>query len=342
MLSISRSVIAHLLLAVLGSSWLPTNLFGAQAETEKADTGAPQLELVVVTDFQREPNILVDPKELKGLLEVIRERGPDALQKNENWYVLKIHNRAGQVPLSVKFEGQRYALVAKSAVLAPRLDLSRYLKRAEADAIGERWGISVNMHESVGDAIAALTGPHFGFRAAIVVNGTVVLAPTIRGELRDRISISGAFSMDEAKAIAQDLQVVQDENHNEVPAPAIKPSSYSALAGEWTVREVIGLTVEDRRSPLPKKSTVLIRDNVIEVTNAPYRFERVSFMLDGERNIDMQQHRTGQSYFGIFQVKGKTLRIQLIDRTRAEAGVARPDSFEGDDNEAAFTVILQR
>jgi len=78
------------------------------------------------------------------------------------------------------------------------------------------------------------------------------------------------------------------------------------------------------------------------VTNGRYRFERTSFVLSGERDIDMLQHRTNQTYIGLTQLKGNTLRIRLIDRTRGAKDAERPASFVGDDDKAAFTVISQR
>ena len=297
---------------------------------------------MILTDFYREPNILVDPEALKRTLQTIGKQGP-TLEDDEMWQVLRVHPRAGQVPMSVKLDGQRYAIVAKNPVLAPRLDLSQFVTSVEASAAGSRWGIQVQLHKDVAERVAALTGPHVGFRGAIIVNGTIVLAPTIREKLGNPFSISGAFSQLQAEAIAGDLDIRGQEREAEASDKhAVQPTGYSSLGGNWIVREVIGLTVEERKSPLPNAATVLIRDNVMEVTNGRYRFERTSFVLSGERDIDMLQHRTNQTYIGLTQLKGNTLRIRLIDRTRGAKDAERPASFVGDDDKAAFTVISQR
>lgn len=98
---------------------------------------------------------------------------------------------------------------------------------AEAPPPGESdWRILVELAPEAGQRFEEFTGRHFGRRLAIVVDGVVLMAPTIRDRIGRSIAISGTFNEAEAKRLVQTIRPPGDGEA--APAPREKSSQPDA------------------------------------------------------------------------------------------------------------------
>jgi preprotein translocase subunit SecD len=69
-----------------------------------------------------------------------------------------------------------------------------------------RPAIDVGFTKAGQEKMGKATGENIGKRLAIVVNGKVISAPTIRSKITDRAQVTGVFSKGEAEKLAQGIQ----------------------------------------------------------------------------------------------------------------------------------------
>lgn len=92
--------------------------------------------------------------------------------------------------------------------------------------------IHVELDETGAAKLSKLTETHFRSRLAIVINGEVVMAPTIFSQVSDKLAISGRFTLAEAEALAEGLlQPPAEQPKNPlVPANPVKESPAESSA----------------------------------------------------------------------------------------------------------------
>ncbi|MFN0129394.1 MAG: SecDF P1 head subdomain-containing protein, partial [Verrucomicrobiales bacterium] len=73
----------------------------------------------------------------------------------------------------------------------------------EPETGDSRWSIRVELKPEAGRRFEAFTAQHVGRRLAIVVDGVVLMAPTVRDRIGRSIAISGNFTEQEARSVVQ-------------------------------------------------------------------------------------------------------------------------------------------
>jgi hypothetical protein len=68
-----------------------------------------------------------------------------------------------------------------------------------------RFAVGVQLQPAAGARMRQATADHIGRPVAILIDGTVVMAPTVRSPMGDSAVISGQFTREEANRIAQGL-----------------------------------------------------------------------------------------------------------------------------------------
>jgi hypothetical protein len=69
-----------------------------------------------------------------------------------------------------------------------------------------RFGVGVQVNAEGAERLRRLSGGHSGRPVAILIDGTVVVAPVVRSAMSDSAVISGEFTREEAGRIAQGLE----------------------------------------------------------------------------------------------------------------------------------------
>lgn len=69
-----------------------------------------------------------------------------------------------------------------------------------------RFGVGVQVNAEAAERLRRLSGGHSGRPVAILLDGTVVVAPVVRSAMSDSAVISGGFTREEATRIAQGME----------------------------------------------------------------------------------------------------------------------------------------
>jgi hypothetical protein len=100
---------------------------------------------------------------------------------------------------------------AGGAIDTARLLPKRYLSNADVETAsvvhdGTSCSVSIQMTAEGTEKLARLTRGHIGERLALVIDGKVEMAPTIRSEItQGQVMVTGAFSEDDCRKIASGL-----------------------------------------------------------------------------------------------------------------------------------------
>lgn len=119
-------------------------------------------------------------------------------------------------------EEARFLDVEKQIIIASS-DLTS--AAVEAPETGDsRWSIRVELTPEAGRRFEAFTGQHVGRRLAIVVDGVVLMAPTVRTRIGRSITISGNFTEAEVKRLVEAIKPSSEAGpvtkpHSETPEP---------------------------------------------------------------------------------------------------------------------------
>lgn len=108
-----------------------------------------------------------------------------------------------------------------------------HVKRAAAVYDG-RWFISVTLDGEGGRQMDQTTGSHIGEQLSIVLDGTVISAPTIKSKFSDQFQITGDFTQQEAEDLSRAL-----ENPLRYAVKLDSISTVSPSLGEIAVRQGI-------------------------------------------------------------------------------------------------------
>ncbi|MBL7222931.1 MAG: hypothetical protein ISS72_03675 [Candidatus Brocadiae bacterium] len=96
------------------------------------------------------------------------------------------------------------AIHVQKAVLLNAADVRRAWVDAKSAAPGTH-SIGLAFNKQGAEKFEAVTTANIGRRLAIVVDGKVLSAPVIRSAIRDRAQIAGAFTLEEARAMARKI-----------------------------------------------------------------------------------------------------------------------------------------
>ncbi|WP_009966085.1 protein translocase subunit SecDF [Verrucomicrobium spinosum] len=126
-------------------------------------------------------------------------------------------------------------------------EVASYLVKSRADLEGEHvvqawpalnpegWVIHLKLDSAGSKIFADLTSAHIGENLAIIVDGEVLSAPTLRSAITGgNAEISGKFTQEEAQELASGL-----ENPLKNPMKIIEESNVSAAFGEQTIQQGI-------------------------------------------------------------------------------------------------------
>lgn len=126
-------------------------------------------------------------------------------------------------------------------------EVASYLVKSRADLEGEHvvqawpalnpegWVIHLKLDSAGSKTFADLTSAHIGENLAIIVDGEVLSAPTLRSAITGgNAEISGKFTQEEAQELASGL-----ENPLKNPMKIIEESNVSAAFGEQTIQQGI-------------------------------------------------------------------------------------------------------
>ena len=91
--------------------------------------------------------------------------------------------------------------------LSPEAALSNVdIEKAWPEEMPEGAGIGILFNEEGAKKLARLTGEHIGERLAILLDGNIMTAPTIRAQLTaGRALVQGHYTLEDAKAISEAL-----------------------------------------------------------------------------------------------------------------------------------------
>ena len=77
---------------------------------------------------------------------------------------------------------------------------------AQVDQLGTEWMVNFTLNERGAEIFGSFTATHIGQPLAIVLDGVVISAPTIRDAITDRGSITGGFTQEDAQSLAVQLR----------------------------------------------------------------------------------------------------------------------------------------
>lgn len=143
--------------------------------------------------------------------------------------------------------GKRRALLSDLPEHMLGGDGSWAIEEARVSADGPDGGVSiaVQLDKSGGDQLRKLTEAHQRCRLAIVVGGTIVMAPTINNTIGDRFEITGGFSKEQANDLVAALL------KGKKGAPADQASDASTMPNPGTIGERLDGLVELAASGQP-------------------------------------------------------------------------------------------
>ena len=157
------------------------------------DDPARVKEIISSTAFLELKEVLAGPApDRQSLLATVGGRAPD------DGEVLTGEGRR----LDGSQGGRDYYLVRRSAIVS-----GRELRTAQRSQ--DRYGspaVSFSLINAAADKFERFTGSHIGTNMAIVLDGTVISAPVIQGQIRDEGIITGSFSIEEADDLALKLR----------------------------------------------------------------------------------------------------------------------------------------
>jgi preprotein translocase subunit SecD len=73
-------------------------------------------------------------------------------------------------------------------------------------ANGGQFNVALTLSPQGAAKMAAATSGHSDRPIAVIINGEVVTAPTVRGQINEQVLITGDFTREEANRIAGGLQ----------------------------------------------------------------------------------------------------------------------------------------
>ncbi|HLG99775.1 MAG TPA: protein translocase subunit SecD [Bryobacteraceae bacterium] len=178
------------------------------------------------------------------------------------------------VPTLIRGGQQSWYLVSRSAIVRGT-DIRD--ARASQDSTNGRWVTNFVLDQQAAKKFENYTSNNIGNRAAIVVDGQVISAPTIQSRISDSGMITGATSQEEASDLALNLRagslpasIVPEEERTVGPslgADSIREGFRAGLAGLIAV--VIFMLVYYRRSGI-NATLALVLNAVILIAALAY------------------------------------------------------------------------
>lgn len=117
------------------------------------------------------------------------------------------------VPLSGTLENQRYALVSREPAASLEIRDGKGIRDAQLSAgrfNKDSFDVSLEFDAQAAKQMRSLTRNFLGRRLGVIVNGELVMAPTIRAEIGERAMITGNFTKAEAQALVDSLEPKAD------------------------------------------------------------------------------------------------------------------------------------
>ena len=106
-----------------------------------------------------------------------------------------------------KIHLHKEAIITNEDIAEVRVVRSVGSRRLREDgSLAETYDIEIDFTKEGGMRISKITGENIGKRLAVLFNGKVVMAPTIRGQISDRGVITGNFTKEEAESIAKGIK----------------------------------------------------------------------------------------------------------------------------------------
>jgi len=177
-------------------------------------------------------------------------------------------------PTVIRGGQQSWYLISRSAIVRGT-DIRD--ARPSQDQTGGRWETNFVLNQDAAKRFENYTANNIGNRAAIVVDGQIISAPTIQGRISDTGRITGAASQEEATDLALNLRagslpasVVYEEERTVGPslgADSIREGFRAGIAGLLAV--VIFMLVYYRRSGI-NATLALVLNAVILVAALSY------------------------------------------------------------------------
>ncbi len=149
--------------------------------------------------------------------------------------------------------------------------------RAEQSQMGGGWNTGFVLSQSAARTFSTFTGSHIGDRLAIVLDGKVLTAPSIKGQISDQGEIEGMGSQEDASALALNLNAgslpasVKYEQENTVGpslgADSIREGFIAGIAGVLAV--IVAMLVYYKKSGI-NATLALILNAVILIACLSY------------------------------------------------------------------------
>lgn len=131
-----------------------------------------------------------------------------------------------ELPVMKTIDGRSWALLSDAADEALLGDGTWRVVAADVRRGQLGFEIHVELDEAGAAKLGKLTESHFRSRLAIVINGEVVMAPTILSRVSDKLAISGRFTLAEAETLAAGLQPTPAPQPKNSPVP-VNPTKES-------------------------------------------------------------------------------------------------------------------
>ena len=120
------------------------------------------------------------------------------LEFRRAWY----ENEEGRVAANFKINGKELYLEPKAQIT--EADIKSV--KLTPDQFSDRENINLELTEAGAKKMRELTEGHLRKPLAILINGKVVMAPTIQDRISSNISITGLNSVKETQSLAEEIQ----------------------------------------------------------------------------------------------------------------------------------------
>ncbi|GAB5402966.1 MAG: hypothetical protein Aurels2KO_11970 [Aureliella sp.] len=196
---------------------------------------------------------LIDRVALEAATQLLHASDGSAPVQTEYGTWVELADDEQAAPLKVQNAGKSFALVSKAQVITWPEIRGHILSTQSKSENRSGAMLTAELDEELGAKFKILTGQNLRNQLAIIVNGSIRVAPTINSEIGEKIAITGAFTSSEIRQIQQWL-------HGDLVYP-VQPKTSSASKSAPQTQETLLEVYDLSESHVPPRFVYRILAN---------------------------------------------------------------------------------